>query len=294
MTPTEKGAFCGKCAIDVIDFSNKSNLEIKNILENNKGKHMCGRFKTSQLNDFNTDYNIWHNQTTSTFQSKFIYAAVLAFGLSLFSCSPSNHDHILGEIEQITSVIDTITNIKSNQLQDTSFTTKDSNKTSHEQNLTCPPPNMYFEMGDIEYTPDIEPEKLLGEIAIEHENDSLPMGKIKVTEPELEPIGETTVISTIGIVEPLPDISSNNYSAQIYNDSHSNSGSIDIFINQSVVVKIYITNTTGEKVILIHDGLLKKGHQIFSYDLDSFGKSEYTINFITAEDHLIHYLRAPK
>ncbi|MBN4072576.1 hypothetical protein JYT74_00920 [Crocinitomix catalasitica] len=29
MTPTEKGTFCGKCQIDVIDFTTKSSHEVK-------------------------------------------------------------------------------------------------------------------------------------------------------------------------------------------------------------------------------------------------------------------------
>lgn len=39
-TPTQQGAFCKKCQIDVKDFSNLSNSEIKRFLELNKSKHL--------------------------------------------------------------------------------------------------------------------------------------------------------------------------------------------------------------------------------------------------------------
>jgi hypothetical protein len=85
MSPTEKGAFCGKCQIDVVDFSNKTALEVKQILRDNIGKHLCGRFKKVQLAELNSDYLVWGNQSIHTFQSKFLLACVLVFGVTLFS-----------------------------------------------------------------------------------------------------------------------------------------------------------------------------------------------------------------
>lgn len=85
MSPTEKGAFCGKCQIDVVDFSNKTALEVKQILHENIGKHLCGRFKKVQLEELNSEYLVWENQSIHTFQSKFLLACVLVFGMTLFS-----------------------------------------------------------------------------------------------------------------------------------------------------------------------------------------------------------------
>lgn len=85
MSPTEKGAFCGKCQIDVVDFSNKTALEVKQILHDNIGKHLCGRFKKVQLEELNSEYLVWENQSIHTFQSKFLLACVLVFGMTLFS-----------------------------------------------------------------------------------------------------------------------------------------------------------------------------------------------------------------
>jgi len=66
MTPSEQGAFCGKCQIDVVDFSNKTPVEVKLILQENVGKHMCGRFKKTQLDDINLEYTNWETQSLRT------------------------------------------------------------------------------------------------------------------------------------------------------------------------------------------------------------------------------------
>ncbi|MBD3639210.1 MAG: hypothetical protein HUJ25_17775, partial [Crocinitomicaceae bacterium] len=97
-TPTEKGAFCGSCQIDVVDFSNKSPEEVKAILKENAGKHMCGRFRKSQLEDLNNSFFAWENQSARSFQSKFLYACLLAFGLSLFTSCSVSEQNFLGQI----------------------------------------------------------------------------------------------------------------------------------------------------------------------------------------------------
>ncbi|WP_111682943.1 carboxypeptidase-like regulatory domain-containing protein [Winogradskyella tangerina] len=48
MTLEEQGRHCTKCQTTVVDFTNKSDEEIVNILAN--GAHHCGRFKADQLN----------------------------------------------------------------------------------------------------------------------------------------------------------------------------------------------------------------------------------------------------
>ena len=94
-TSTEKGAFCGSCQIDVVDFSNKSPEEVKNILKKNAGKHLCGRFRKSQLDELNNEFSAWENQSVKSFQSKFLYACLIVFGMSLFtSCNVSEQNFL--------------------------------------------------------------------------------------------------------------------------------------------------------------------------------------------------------
>lgn len=97
-TPTQKGAFCGSCQIDVVDFSNKTPDEVKAILKENTGKHMCGRFRKSQLNELNHEFYQWENQSVKTFQSKFLYACLIVFGMTLFTSCDVSEQHFLGEV----------------------------------------------------------------------------------------------------------------------------------------------------------------------------------------------------
>ncbi len=104
-TTTHTGAFCKTCAVNVIDFSTKSNDEIKRILVSNSTTKVCGRFTKTQLNDYNSTYHIWQNQNNPTFQSKFIFSLILGFGLTLFSCSTPQDKQT---IQQLTTTIKAI------------------------------------------------------------------------------------------------------------------------------------------------------------------------------------------
>ena len=85
MTPTEKGAFCDKCAFEVMDFTEKSKEEIRAFLTRNAGKRTCGHISQHQLETINSDYHIWETQSFSVFRSKFLYACLMVFGMTLFT-----------------------------------------------------------------------------------------------------------------------------------------------------------------------------------------------------------------
>lgn len=87
MTSTEKGAHCKQCAMEVIDFTNKSPFEIKSILSNEfspEGR-LCGRITNYQLDQLNDDFFQWKNDREA-FRSVWIFSLVAVFGLTLFSC----------------------------------------------------------------------------------------------------------------------------------------------------------------------------------------------------------------
>ena len=56
MTPNRQGAYCKVCAKTVVDFSGKSDEEIKLFLLENTQNKICGRFMVNQLNDYKKDY----------------------------------------------------------------------------------------------------------------------------------------------------------------------------------------------------------------------------------------------
>lgn len=87
MTSTEKGAHCKRCAMEVIDFTNKSPFEIKSILaqEFSPEGRLCGRITNYQLDQLNDDFFQWKNDREA-FRSVWIFSLVAVFGLTLFSC----------------------------------------------------------------------------------------------------------------------------------------------------------------------------------------------------------------
>src|SRR6218665_290193 len=81
MQPTENGRYCGSCRKVVLDLTNKTNEEILAIIAANAGKKLCGTFRTSQLAP--VPAKIPSDKRTL----RFLAAALLAFGMTLFSCN---------------------------------------------------------------------------------------------------------------------------------------------------------------------------------------------------------------
>lgn len=71
MIPNVKGSFCDSCAKNVIDLSNKTNSEIARIIVGSKGKNICARIKTTQLEE-----EFEYNEASKI--NNFKYAAIAA------------------------------------------------------------------------------------------------------------------------------------------------------------------------------------------------------------------------
>jgi len=95
MTPNEQGAHCAVCAKTVVDFSNKTDIEIIDIFEKKKEEKVCGRFAPSQLSRPVVSFN--ESDSTSKIL-KFVYALLMAFGITLFNGMDVNAQTIRGEV----------------------------------------------------------------------------------------------------------------------------------------------------------------------------------------------------
>lgn len=105
MTPTQRGAFCSKCATDTYDFRNKSIPEIKSILRQNLGKEVCGQMTHQQIAQLNSDFEEWSFQSTRSFQSAFLFSLIAVFGLTLFSCQDRRQEQDVVDFQQTTKNI---------------------------------------------------------------------------------------------------------------------------------------------------------------------------------------------
>lgn len=88
MSPNAQGRFCGSCSKTVVDFTGKSDVEIRNLLMERAGQKVCGHFKTSQLNR-SLQVNPVPNSKPLLSPRAFAMALLFVFGTSLVSC----YDH---------------------------------------------------------------------------------------------------------------------------------------------------------------------------------------------------------
>jgi hypothetical protein len=112
MTPTEKGAFCKKCSLEVIDFTKQSPEEIRETLTLNFGKKSVGHIEKTQLELANSNFHVWENQSPQILRSKFLYACLMVFGMSLFTgCADTDpaKDEINGGIEHVDGGMEVLT-----------------------------------------------------------------------------------------------------------------------------------------------------------------------------------------
>ena len=87
MTPNMLGKFCGSCQENVVDFTNKSAVEIQKYLMENREKKVCGRFETSQLSSITIQIPqevLWGQVH---FHKMFLLALLIAMGTTLLSCA---------------------------------------------------------------------------------------------------------------------------------------------------------------------------------------------------------------
>lgn len=106
MNATEKGAYCQKCATEVIDFTSKSQEEIKSVIKRKGAFTFCSRISNSQLNQLNQEFEEWEKMNSpSFFQSKFLFSMILVFGLSLFSCDTEEGRQKVEKIQQVAAQI---------------------------------------------------------------------------------------------------------------------------------------------------------------------------------------------
>lgn len=308
-TPTEKGAFCGSCQIDVVDFSNKSPNEIKSILKENAGKHMCGRFKKTQLVELNDDFFAWQNQSARSFQSKFLYACLIVFGMTLFTGCESNQ-HVVGElyyeapVEQIHES-DPPTNPESEEKlpeEERNNFKKGKIKVSsisEEPTKTCEPDSTVIEheftKGDIMYIPDEKEETeeiMLGKPMIipPTENpivpdstvytDQMVDGGLRIDPEYFEFLEDTTIEqkqpeTEIKHIETIP--LSPDFEGKLFPNPTEDLAKFQLQINEAGMYDIYLYAVNGKKIKSIYQGNLLTGFQEFNINMSPYKSGTYLL-----------------
>jgi hypothetical protein len=99
MTPDQKGAFCKVCNKSVHDFSQKTALEVEEILVKEGEGKVCGRFSIHQLEppkNLEIPYNLLP-RNISPFRA-FALAVFLVFGTALFGIIDASGQEMMGKV----------------------------------------------------------------------------------------------------------------------------------------------------------------------------------------------------
>ncbi|MFT5823641.1 MAG: hypothetical protein ACI8ZM_004903, partial [Crocinitomix sp.] len=308
MSTTQRGAFCQKCAVDVIDFSKKNAQEVKETLKANIGKHMCGRFTTTQLAGLSHAYQVWENQSTRTFQSKFLLACVMAFGLTLFTgCENSiaQSDSFKSfNPNQITLAIEDSTKTDSTQMTQNIDTTI----------------NGYidytdFVKGDIEAVPEI---MMLGEFVSEidtideideidenvctsttEDSTKNASGNAPVIQPEKfrytmgkiapPPRFNDYLEDTVKVETILERIKTAGISAMVYPNPTTDIARLKVNVTEAEYYAIELYNFQGKKISTVFAGVIENNKRTFEIDLSNYPSGTYIIKITS--NYVAHALK---
>lgn len=278
MSPTEKGAYCKVCSTDTYDFRNLSNGEIFQIMEENKGGHVCGRFTKDQLANLNMPaYFAWKNQTSKTFQSKFLLACLLVFGLGLFSCDDQGKETLKEiQIEQV--------------LQET-----EEPRTAY-INGNIDPEIMNIDLLDYTARPIICDYELQGDVVTtEHFYETA--GVVAYREPvEDYQLGGAVVMTEYNILEPtiinedtIKESTLSNpivtdptiFEAKAYPNPTQGLSTIALDVEHEGQFDINMYNMSGQLVTSVHSGHLYEGRQTFELDMYNYNSGMYIVKIIS-------------
>lgn len=172
MTPTEKGAFCQKCAKQVHDFSNQSLNEIKLTLLESRGESLCVRMTSQQELELNSEFKTWLSQQRRNPQQLFIAALLIVFGLTLFSCED---ERVQQQIESVQQIAHTIASQEVSDLQPS---------LAPEEPVVLAPVEMIEDY-------------IMGAMPVEFVQEPEPIEEVEIIEPEYYILGGASSVTSV-------------------------------------------------------------------------------------------------
>ena len=85
MTPNQQGAHCKVCCKTVIDFTNKTDEELKKYFLKRTNESICGRFNENQITT--TFVKTENTIPKISLRKRLLFLAHIVFGSTLFSCN---------------------------------------------------------------------------------------------------------------------------------------------------------------------------------------------------------------
>ena len=294
MTPTEQGAFCQKCQIDVIDFSDREPSEVLELLKQNQGKHLCGRFSKAQLFELNRNYHEWEDQSPQAFQSKFLLACVLVFGMTLFTGCIEDEERIKGELIENTMTTDhpVSTSLPEDTLkqstQDDEVIEMVLGQVAINEPVISPPvPEEEHIKGKVAYYPDASETKpdvinpidtLIDQVRIEvipedNETDSLIKASILT-----ENSNGSAIQDIAEILKATKMIQSRSLQLTLYPNPVSQSSTLQIKSQDEKYIEVDLYDLSGKELAELFHGKINTGINEIAIDLTAYSSHTYILS----------------
>lgn len=274
MNATQRGAFCQKCATEVIDFTNKSTEEIKSVFRSMAGQSMCSRISTQQLDDLNLEFENWSAmKSKSSFQSMWVFSLIVVFGLSLFSCKTEKDRKVIQQIQQSAGQL--VSN-ESNPKNENAIVDESKTETFAWREIIEQPI-------ELEIPVDLE-QMIINDSFAEHriedvevvyidEYETHMLGGMMISRSYLTYLHETEVVEQQydknGILIPTT------FQAKAFPNPATIATTLEIAFPTNDLFEIHLYDISGKELQLIHQGELEKGTHRFSIDLSEYPRGTY-------------------
>jgi len=266
MSPTEKGAFCQKCAKQVHDFSKQSLNEIKLTLLESKSESLCVRMTVQQERELNNEFNTWLSQQRRNPQQLFIAALLIVFGLALFSCED---ERVQQQIESVQQIAHTIASREVSDLKPAPM---------DEQPIPAPLPIELLAVEDY----------IMGAMPVEFVQGPEPIEEVEIVEPEYYILGDASSVTSVyrdyleqtstpveldenGIPYPTE------FKALAFPNPAAESTTIEIQAPEKERMDIRLYDSSGKFIREIHSGNISRGTFRQVIDLNDLTSGLYLV-----------------
>ena len=273
MSPTEKGAFCQKCAIDVYDFTNKSGDEIRDILTLNIGGRVCGKIEPKQLDELNDDFLAWKMNNKQSFNRAWVFTLLVVFGMTLFSCE-EDEVPVVQELQKTAqSFLSEIPeNYETSKLETMNVgkALHDSIQTKKRQSDIS---DRTEEIPEIEYIPE-----MLGELIVDETPEPIIEEAVRGERRTFTHVLGGMSLSTAyveALVEPV--VCEVQMSGLVYPNPAKNETTLKVTMPNTGEVEIQLFSMNGQNIRTIHSGRIQKGESEYSIDLTDLETGMYLV-----------------
>ncbi len=271
MAPTEKGAFCQVCATTVIDFTNKSSLEIKQLLLANSGNSVCGRIKEQQLEQLNTEFELWKMNSSQSIQRAMMFSLLVVFGLTLFSCTNEKDKQAIQALQASVSHVIGTNDAAITPIAHVSQTTVTSELPQlinfEERSIAC--------KCDYEVNEPVQLEEfVLEEYIITEEREAVWLGGMGYSVSYVDFLEET--VQPIEYDENGAAIPTE-LTAKAYPNPTSDFTTLELGLPEKERAEIAVYDMSGKLLQTIHDSKIERGTSSYSIDLSEYVTGMYLI-----------------